>query len=114
VHIIGVRTGSVVQNILTVIKIAIILAMLGFGIYMADWGQAGRLAAVYDTAGARAGNSVPVMGVSLLIIMFSFAGWNGASYLAGEIKGRNATSPGRFWSARLSLRCSTCCSTSCS
>jgi len=86
VHIIGVRTGSVVQNILTVIKIAIILAMLGFGIYMADWGQAGRLAAVYDTAGARAGNSVPVMGVSLLIIMFSFAGWNGASYLAGEIK----------------------------
>ncbi len=91
VHIIGVRTGTVVQNVLTVVKIAIIVSFLGFGAWMADWSQADRLVTVYPAASEQPLGGVPVMGLSLLIIMFSYAGWNGASYLSGEIKnpGRN-------------------------
>ncbi len=86
VHIIGVRTGSAVQNVLTVLKVAIILAMIGFGAYMVDWSQASRLVAAYDAPPSSGPTGVPVMGLALLIIMFSYAGWNGASYMAGEIK----------------------------
>jgi APA family basic amino acid/polyamine antiporter len=86
VHILGVRTGSAVQNVLTVLKVLIITALLGFGFFMADWGQAGRLVAIYPTATPHTMGGIPVMGLSLLIIMFSYAGWNGASYLSGEIK----------------------------
>ncbi|HPA73651.1 MAG TPA: amino acid permease [Spirochaetota bacterium] len=86
VHIMGVRTGSAVQNVLTVLKVLIITSIVGFGFYMVDWSQAGRLVEVYPESSRHTLGGVPVMGLSLLIIMFSYAGWNGASYLAGEIK----------------------------
>lgn len=93
VHILGVRTGSVVQNVLTVLKVLIITALVGFGFYMVDWSQAGRLVAVYPESSRHTMGGIPVMGLSLLIIMFSYAGWNGASYLSGEIKNPDKNLP---------------------
>ncbi len=86
IHIIGVRIGSAVQNVLTVVKVLIIMALLGFGAYMVNWNNADRLIAVYPDASTRPMYGIPMMGLSLLIIMFSYTGWNGASYLSGEIK----------------------------
>ncbi len=93
IHMMGVRKGSAVQNVLTVFKMIIIMAMVGFGFYMADWSQVGRLTAVYPDATGSTTGGIPVMGLSLLIIMFSFAGWNGASYLSGEIKNPSRNLP---------------------
>jgi len=86
VHIIGVRTGGFVQNVLTVLKLLIIVSLVGFGAYYIDWSQAGRLVEVYEQPAGSSGTGIPVMGLALLIVMFSYTGWNGASYLAGEIK----------------------------
>ena len=91
VHILGVRTGGFVQNVLTVMKLLIIVSLVGFGAYYIDWSQAGRLVEVYEetgisSSGTANGTGIPVMGLALLIVMFSYTGWNGASYLAGEIK----------------------------
>lgn len=86
IHIIGVRVGSAVQNVLTVIKVLIILGILGFGVIMADWTKAERLIAAYPAENESAFGRIPTLGISLLIIMFSYTGWNGASYLSGEIK----------------------------
>lgn len=84
VHIIGVRTGSRIQNVLTVLKLLIVVMLVGFGLYMADWVTAGRLTATYPVEG-EASPGLPLIGLALLIIMFSYSGWNGASYIGGEI-----------------------------
>ncbi|MCX7678233.1 MAG: amino acid permease [Spirochaetes bacterium] len=86
IHIIGVRFGSAVQNVLTVLKVLIILGLLVFGASVADWSKLDRLSASYSGASNQPMAGIPTMGLSLLIIMFSYTGWNGASYLSGEIK----------------------------
>ncbi len=82
-HIIGVKKGSLIQNGLTIIKLLIVLSLIGFGIYMADWNNAERLVMDYP---ASEGKSALDYGFTLLIIMFAYSGWNGTSYIAGEIK----------------------------
>ncbi len=83
VHIVGVRRGSIIQNLLTILKILLVLALIAFGFYAADWGSAGRLTAVYESAGDK---SIIEYGSALLVIMYAYSGWNGTSYIAGEIK----------------------------
>jgi APA family basic amino acid/polyamine antiporter len=86
VHILGVREGSTVQNVLTIIKIAIIATFIGFGVYMADWSMSQRLVADYSWPDGSTGGGIPAAGLALLVIMFSYSGWNGAAYIAGEIR----------------------------
>ncbi|MCU0848094.1 MAG: amino acid permease [Spirochaetes bacterium] len=82
VHIIGVRKGGGVQNVLTVIKLLIVFLFVVFGLAMADWASADRLLAVYPVSSG----SVLEYGSALVVIMYAFSGWNGATYIAGEIK----------------------------
>ncbi len=94
-HIIGVRKGSNIQNVLTVIKIGIVLAFIVAGFYVLDSSGISRLYANYGSLEIQ---SIPFVGLSLLIVMFAYTGWNGATYIAGEI-----TNPGKnlpkimFW-----------------
>ncbi len=81
-HIIGVRKGSNIQNILTVVKIGIVLAFIGAGFYVLDSSGISRLYAQYGTVETK---SIPFIGLSLLMVMFAYTGWNGATYIAGEI-----------------------------
>ncbi|MBP7604215.1 MAG: amino acid permease [Spirochaetes bacterium] len=83
-HIIGVRRGGYFQNFLTLLKIILVISLIGFGFAMADWESAGRLVQRYGESGA--GPGLPVTGLALLIVMFAYSGWNGASYIAGEVK----------------------------
>ncbi len=90
IHLLGVQRGSLVQNILTVLKLLIVVAFIGLGFYAADWAASGRLIASYP---AEAGGGRPLLdyGAALIIIMYAYSGWNGTTYIAGEIKdpGRN-------------------------
>ncbi|HSV96552.1 MAG TPA: amino acid permease [Spirochaetota bacterium] len=83
-HIVGVRRGGYFQNFLTVLKIILVMALIGFGFAMVDWENAGRLTQRYGTT--ESGPGLPVTGLALLIIMFAYSGWNGAAYIAGEVK----------------------------
>ncbi len=85
-HIVGVQWGSRIQNGLTVLKFLIAASFAAGGLWMADWSQAARLAAVYPAESAAPAADLPIWGLSLLIIMFSYSGWNAASYIAGEIR----------------------------
>jgi APA family basic amino acid/polyamine antiporter len=91
IHIIGVKRGSRIQNVLTLIKLLIVVSLIGFGIYMADWSMSERLISSYSWAEREIPAGIPIYGLVLLIIMFSYSGWNGASYIGGEIEnpGRN-------------------------
>lgn len=85
-HIQGVKSGNHVQNILTILKVLIVITLIGFGFYLADWTFSDRLVSHYSTDGNATNSSFSTIGLVLLIIMFSFSGWNGASYISGEIK----------------------------
>lgn len=85
-HIIGVKRGSSIQNILTFIKIFLVLLLIAFGLGMADWSMVGRLVADYAPQSGVQDYSIPKIGLALLMVMFAFSGWNCASYIAGEIK----------------------------
>ena len=83
IHIIGVQKGGMVQNILTVVKLLVVFIFIAAGFWVADWAQAGRLAASYD-----AGGGAPLLkwGSSLIIIMYAYSGWNSSTYITGEIR----------------------------
>ncbi|MBN2160639.1 MAG: amino acid permease [Spirochaetes bacterium] len=90
IHLIGVQKGGIVQNLLTILKLLVVFGFITAGFYMADWSQAGRLAADYGVEG---GPSPLRWGASLVIIMYAYSGWNGTTYIAGEIKNPDKNLP---------------------
>ncbi len=86
IHILGVKRGSSLQNVLTFIKIFLILMLIIFGFSAIDWKMTERLSAQYMPGSGSLELSLPMTGLGLLMIMFAYSGWNCASYIAGEIK----------------------------
>jgi APA family basic amino acid/polyamine antiporter len=93
----GVRRTARVQNVLTSMKVLVILVFLGAGFAFGagSWGN-------FSQAAVRT-SSTPIYAqffVSLLFIYFSYSGWNAATYVAEELKQPARTLP-------LSLACGT-------
>jgi APA family basic amino acid/polyamine antiporter len=83
IHYRGIKSGALIQNILTLLKVTLILFLL----------LAGFLSGKGDTANFSSGGWVSpglsgwkTMGLSLMWIMFAYSGWNAATYLGAEIK----------------------------
>jgi APA family basic amino acid/polyamine antiporter len=83
IHVIGVQKGSLVQNVLTAGKLLIVFCFIVMGFYFADWTNSGRIVASCPVEG---GPSILKWGAGLIIIMYAYSGWNGTTYIAGEIK----------------------------
>jgi APA family basic amino acid/polyamine antiporter len=83
VHIRGLGPGSVVQNILAGTKAAALVAVMTLGFAIGTG----------TTAGIATGGTFPVSGMLLALVpvMFTYSGWNAATYVAEEIRdpGRN-------------------------
>jgi APA family basic amino acid/polyamine antiporter len=83
VHILGLGPGRIIQNVLASMKVALLVAFVALGFGLGDG------SAAHFTA---AGVVTPQLWVLALIpVMFSYAGWNAATYVAEEIRdpGRN-------------------------
>lgn len=84
VHIRGVGPGRVVSNVLATLKVTALLIFIALGISIG----AGSSANLQGVAG-----SVSATGwlLALIPVMFTYSGWNAASYMAEEIRdpGRN-------------------------
>ncbi|MDH5654285.1 MAG: amino acid permease [Spirochaetia bacterium] len=87
-HMSGSKKGGTVQNLLTIAKIGVILFFGILGFYVVLTAEPGsraipeggfNLLSGYDT-------QWDGFGVGLLWVMFAYSGWNGATYLAEEIK----------------------------
>lgn len=83
IHYRGIKTGALIQNILTLLKVTLILFLL----------LAGFLSGKGDTTNFSSGGWVSpglsgwkTMGLSLMWIMFAYSGWNASTYLGAEIK----------------------------
>jgi amino acid transporter len=80
INIAGVRQGKWVQNLLTMIKVAGLLAIVGVALF----------APAADPAGGPAeatGELAPFpFSVALILVLFTFGGWNEMAYVAAEVK----------------------------
>jgi len=92
VHLRGVKFGSFVQNILTLLKVALLVGLIVLGFV---WGQ-GNLAHfdVPSVAKETSGLDWKPIGLSLMWIMFAYSGWNATTYIGSEIKKPQKYIPG--------------------
>ena len=79
----GVREGKWVQNVLTVVKIAVLVVLAGAGL-ASGRGQA----IVWDwaPAGMSFGGLLLACGAGLVAVSWAFDGWNNVNFAAGEIR----------------------------
>lgn len=84
VHVRGVGPGRAVTNVLTILKVAALLIFIALGLSIG----AGSPANLGGAAGTVTATSYLS---SLVLVMFTYSGWNAAAYMAEEVRdpGRN-------------------------
>ena len=89
IHLWGIDRASTFQNVSTLIKVALIVvfiaAALAFGVrapisFAPSRGDLGVIAS-------------PAFAVALAFVMYSYAGWNAVTYIAGEVRDPKRTLP---------------------
>lgn len=80
-HLLNVRLGGVVQNIITVVKVLLIAGLIAVAFLV----PAERLHLTHSAEDWQVIIS-PAFAVGLIFIMFSYSGWNAAAYIGGEVK----------------------------
>lgn len=81
-HCIGVKQGTITQNVLTILKIGALAAIIALGVLFGkgstehfkplfDWGAIGKFS---------------VFGAAFIPAIFAYSGWNAIIYIAGEVK----------------------------
>ncbi len=75
----GVRAGGTVQNVLMVLKIAAIVGLVACGFLLGD-------AVSTNDALSTSNWSLQAFGLALVPVIFSYGGWQTATFVAGEIK----------------------------
>jgi APA family basic amino acid/polyamine antiporter len=90
IHYRGIKYGARIQNLLTVLKIALILTLLFAG-FISGKGDMGNFTRGGSVAPGFAGWKT--IGLSLMWIMFAYSGWNASTYLGAEIKNPSKVLP---------------------
>jgi len=78
VNCLGVRSGSNVQSLLVVLKIFAITVLVGVGLWLAP--------ATGASAAIGSGGGLSGVGAALVPVIFSYGGWQTASFIAGELR----------------------------
>ncbi len=86
-HYLGLRLGSRVQNVLTVIKILIVAGLASLGLIFGN-GTGPEL-----SLDGGENFSVMALGTAMMFVMFAYSGWNASAYIAGEIRHPKRTIP---------------------
>ncbi len=90
VHMRGLSLGARVQNVLTVLKVALIVGVVVVG-FAAGGGSLGHLA--QGTPMALDFGSLKTAALALMWVMFAYSGWNAAAYIGSEIRDPARTLP---------------------
>jgi basic amino acid/polyamine antiporter, APA family len=90
IHYTGIKSGALIQNILTILKVALIVFLLLAG-FLSGNGSMENFRAEGGPGQGFAG--LKTIGLSLMWIMFAYSGWNAATYLGAEIKNPLKTLP---------------------
>jgi len=82
IHYFGIKSGSRVQNVLTVIKIGLISILVIFGFAFGE-GSFDHFR-VMNTE-VFSGVNLKTIGLALMWIMFAYSGWNASTYVGSEV-----------------------------
>lgn len=83
IHYRGIKSGALIQNILTILKVALIVFLLLAGFFSGK----GDMNNFISEGGVSSGlTGWKTIGLSLMWIMFAYSGWNASTYLGAEIK----------------------------
>ncbi len=85
-HYFGLRLGSRVQNVLTILKIFIVAGLASLGLIFGN-GSGPKLSLGGE------GHGVMAIGTAMMLVMFAYSGWNASAYIAGEIRRPKKTIP---------------------
>ena len=79
-HFQGIRVGAGVQNVLTILKVLLVLGLATLGMLMGD-GDWSQISLVTNESSGRI-----AIGTSMILVGFAYSGWNASAYIAGELK----------------------------
>lgn len=82
INCLGVRAGGTVQSVLMVLKIVALVGLVGCGLLLGD----SRVSTVGFLDRPASVNLLTAFGVALVPVIFSYGGWQTATFVAGEIK----------------------------
>jgi APA family basic amino acid/polyamine antiporter len=88
-HLGNLSVGSAFQNLWTLLKLLLIAALIVAGFVVESKQPISFLPAHGDTMSIFA----PAFAVALVYVMYSYSGWNAASYITGEVKSPEKTVP---------------------
>lgn len=88
VHYLGQKVGSRIQNILTVLKVLVLSWITGFGLSSGN----GDFSRILKTSTGEP-FSLLAFGSAMIIVMYSYSGWNAASYITEEVNNPRKTLP---------------------
>jgi APA family basic amino acid/polyamine antiporter len=86
----GVHFGGFVQNIFTFLKVAAISGIVFLG-FIFGKGSVGHFFPLWGSPSS--GTLLSAIGVAMIATLWSYDGWNGLTYLAGEVKEPQKTIP---------------------
>ena len=82
IHYFGLRSGSKVQNVLSLVKIGLIATLLITGF---AFGEGSFEHFRIQKSDALSGASLKTMGLALMWILFAYTGWNASTYVGSEV-----------------------------
>lgn len=88
-HGLHVKVGGGVQNVFASIKILLILGLIVGGLLKGDTSRL----SVGGWDGVPEAVASPAFAVGLIFISFAYSGWNGAAYVAGEVRNPSKNLP---------------------
>ena len=90
IHMRGIEFGARVQNVLTLLKVALVAGLVAFGLLLGS-GSTLHFAQgspfLFSFAGWK------TVGLSLMWILFAYSGWNASTYIGSEIRDPEKTLP---------------------
>jgi APA family basic amino acid/polyamine antiporter len=89
IHLAGIKQGSAFQNWSTALKVALIVAFIVAGFM---FGKPTGISFAPTSADLGAILSAP-FAISLVYVMYSYSGWNAATYIVGEVRDPGRTLP---------------------
>jgi APA family basic amino acid/polyamine antiporter len=81
-HCLGVRHGTITQNVLTILKIGALLGIIVFGVLLGK-GDTAHFSPLFDWQKV---GGFSVFAAAFIPVIFAYSGWNAITYIAGEVK----------------------------
>jgi APA family basic amino acid/polyamine antiporter len=81
-HCLGVRQGTWMQNVLTILKIGALLGIIVFGFFFGQ-GSGAHFEPLFDWDKI---TNLSVFAAAFIPVIFAYSGWNAVTYIAGEVR----------------------------